>query len=82
VSDWRSDPGWVLVEYDPEIYPEAPARPTPAAELAQPPLWASEYRRARPVATWFREIPVGEKVRRELARKAARRTGVDIRPTR
>ena len=55
MSDWRSDPGWRLASYDPAAYPNgAPAKPTPTAELAQPPIWCSEYRGSLPVATWHR----------------------------
>ena len=55
MTDWRDDPGWRLAEYDPAAYPNgAPAKPTPAAELAQPPIWASEIHGSRAVATWAR----------------------------
>lgn len=79
MADWRSDPGWRLSHFDPEIYTSETAPPTPvaAAELAPEKLWASEFRRGRrdPVATWFRELPIEERVRAELARRTRSRVG-------
>lgn len=55
-KSWRDDPGWRLVQYAPELWSEsdAPDRPTDAAELANPPIWASLYDGARLVAVWRR----------------------------
>ncbi len=52
--DWRDDPAWRLVEWLPDCFGEPPPKPTPEAELAQPPIWASEIRDGRIVATWHR----------------------------
>ena len=55
MSDWRDDPSWRLTGWDVEHFKSQPAdRPTQAAELAQPPTWASEYHERRIVATWYR----------------------------
>jgi hypothetical protein len=54
-TDWRDDPAWVLVTYDPAHYaPEDLVKPPEKAELAQPPVWASLYDGRRIVATWWR----------------------------
>jgi hypothetical protein len=54
--DWRADPAWELVGYDPAFFAgrEPPARPTEGAELAQPATWASLYDGRKIVATWSR----------------------------
>lgn len=54
--DWRDDPGWRLVECAADQFEEPPAKPTAAAELAQPALWASAFDESgrRIVASWFR----------------------------
>jgi hypothetical protein len=55
--EWRSDPRWRLILYDPERFDDVkkvPVTPTPQAELAQPPVWASLYEGNRIVATWWR----------------------------
>lgn len=60
VTEWRADPGWKLVHYDPVFFPDgAPTSPTPDAELAVPDSWASVYREHRIVATWERFADVG-----------------------
>lgn len=63
-ANWRDDPGWQLMSYDADYWSRnggtPPARPTPAAELAQPKCWASLYVGSRPpliVATWYRTTP-------------------------
>lgn len=57
-ASWRDDPGWRLVQYAPDLWSEsdAPDKPTPEAELANPPVWASLYDGSRIVATWRRLI--------------------------
>lgn len=58
--DWRDDPRWQLVFYDPKYFTasmEIPMRPTAAAELAQPDEWASLYAGRTLVATWSRGLP-------------------------
>lgn len=53
-ADWREDPRWRLIEYDPETFREGDLtdQPSPRAELANPPVWASAYDGRRIVATW------------------------------
>jgi hypothetical protein len=55
-ANWRDDPRWKLVTYDPEAYPDGkPAdRPSDDAELAQPVAWCSRYVGRKLVATWAR----------------------------
>lgn len=51
---WRNEDAWKLVFYSEAHFAKAPPdRPTAAAELSQPPVWASEYHGNRIVATWF-----------------------------
>lgn len=57
-DSWRDDPAWKLAIYDRTVYPDgAPDTPTPAAELSQPPIWATEYRGSVAVAVWSRLDP-------------------------
>jgi hypothetical protein len=51
---WREDENWRLVEYSLEHFEQPPEKPTPGAELAQPPNWCSEVHERRIVATWYR----------------------------
>lgn len=59
--NWREDPGWRVVEYDPELFKDAkrvPSKPTPQAELSTSPVWASLYEGNRIVVTWYRPVPL------------------------
>lgn len=62
MSDWRADPAWRLSAYEADAYPKAspPARPPRDAELAGSGAWASVFRDGRPVATWFRTLPISD----------------------
>jgi len=76
LGDWRLDPGWRLAAYDPAVRPDQPGdRPTLAAELATDPTWATEYHENRPVATWYRVLPLDPKVTREIRTRGAIRDG-------
>lgn len=62
--DWRDDPNWRPVQYDPALYAEAdiPQQPVAAAELATPPVWASLYEGNRIAVTWYRSVaPTGSR---------------------
>jgi hypothetical protein len=54
--DWRDDPGWRPVQYDPSLCDAAdiPKQPTAHAELSTSPIWASLYEGNRIVVTWYR----------------------------
>lgn len=54
--DWRDDPGWRPVQYDPTLcdWADVPVQPTAAAELATAPFWASLYEGNKIVVTWYR----------------------------
>jgi hypothetical protein len=55
-GSWRDDPGWRPISFDQERVraDKIPRKPTPRAELANPPLWASLYHEGRIVVTWWR----------------------------
>lgn len=61
-TDWRDDPGWRAVAYDPTLcdWADIPNRPLDHAELSTSPAWASLYEGNRIVVTWHRPVPVSE----------------------
>ena len=76
MANWRTDPAWSLVEYDPQAFATPPPKPTATAELAQPPARCSDYQDGRLIATWYRTLPTPERVVAEMARQADRRRGI------
>ena len=57
MTDWRADPAWSLVSYQPKYWTSTPEKPTAEAELCGNGDWASVFYNHETVATWFRLLP-------------------------
>jgi hypothetical protein len=59
MTDWRNDPVWRLVVYDPSYWEAPPEKPPNNAELCGDESWASVFdKTGRAVATWNRILPI------------------------